>query len=97
MLYYTAPSNECFEELKARAIQIWESYDAESPQYATEKVSRIFSITNVDDNFMYIFAMFDVNNQRRVVDGLSDATKDALRERLVDGGQPEFLIKNIGL
>ena len=39
-LYYTSPTNEQFNELKAKAIEIWQTYD-NAHGYVDEKVNRI--------------------------------------------------------
>jgi len=64
-LYYIAPSDELFEEVKREAIKLWLEIDTDNDKfgYATEKINRIKDIQNVSDNFMYIVAMFDINNQ----------------------------------
>ncbi len=90
-LYYTPPTDEQFNELKEKAIEIWAPMGDE-PSYAKEKIGRIKDIKNVEDNFMYMVAMFDIHNQRKLADKLSDGTRKAVRERMVDGGQPEHLI-----
>ena len=96
-LYYKAPSDEAFEEMKKAAIEVWGQY-ADSPGgYMEEKVSRIEGIQNVQDNFMYMLAMFDQDNQRKVIALLSEPTKDAVRERMVAGGNPSFVLEMIGL
>lgn len=90
-LYYTAPSNEAFEELRKAAIEVWQQYDNEYG-YVDEKTAAIVNIRNVSDNFMYMVAMFDINNQRKLAEKLSPATRLAVRERMIDGGNPEWLI-----
>ena len=90
-LYYTPPTDKQFEELKEKAIQIWTPMGDE-PNYAKEKIGRIKDIKNVSDNFMYMFAMFDVNNQRKLAFELSEETKKAVRDRMIDGGQQEYMI-----
>jgi hypothetical protein len=37
---------------------------------------------------MYIVAMFDCNNQRLLAISLSDDTRKAVRDRMIDGGSP---------
>jgi hypothetical protein len=88
-LYYTAPSDEIFEEIKAAATQIWSGY--EDP-YKTEKLNRIKDIGNVSDNAMYLVAMFDRPNQGKLASLLSQEACDAIRERWVDGGgSPDWI------
>ncbi len=91
MLYYTSPKEEQFNELKEKAIEIWNTYDNEFG-YVDEKVNAIKDIKNVQDNFMYMVAMFDVTNQRKLADKLSGETKLSVRERMIDGGQPQSMI-----
>lgn len=64
----------------------------DEPSYAEEKVGRIKDITNVGDNFMYMFAMFDMGNQKKLAFTLKDRTIDAINERLIAGGSPEYLL-----
>ena len=90
-LYYTEPKEEQFEELKSKAIEIWSEYD-DTYGYATEKINAIKDIKNIQDNFMYMVAMFDMNNQRKLANKLSEETRLSIRERMIDGGQPEEYI-----
>jgi signal recognition particle receptor subunit beta len=87
-IYYIAPSDKIFEEVKAKAIEIWQGYDNEFG-YADEKVGRIKDIGNISDNLMFIVAMFDFPNQQKLARKLSVEARDAIRERMFDGGQPE--------
>ena len=88
-LYYTAPENCYFNELRDAAIKIWESYGFET-DYAQSKINRIVDLENVSDNFMYIVAMFDMPNQRRLSEMISDGCRDAVCMRLIAGGQPDW-------
>lgn len=87
-LYYTAPSDEIFNEVKSKAILLWtEKYPEEtSPYYAKEKVLRIENIGNVEDNLMYIVAMFDSENMRHLARMISMEASIAIGDRMVDGG-----------
>jgi DNA-binding MltR family transcriptional regulator len=93
-LYYTPPSDQEFEEVKKASMQLWEDVDTDKDAYgyATEKKNRIKDITNVEDNFMYMVAMFDDENQALLAEKLSPETRKAIRERMIDGGNPEYLI-----
>lgn len=93
-LYYTAPNDEQFNELKQKAMELWvERYpETTSPHYAREKVSKIEDIANVSDNFMYIVAMFDQDNQALLAEKLSTETRQSIKDRMINGGQPEYLI-----
>jgi len=90
-LYYTPPTDEQFKELKEKAIEIWTPMGDE-PSYAKEKIDRIKDIKNIQDNFMYMVAMFDINNQRKLAEKLTPETKKAVRERMIDGGNSEEYI-----
>ena len=86
-LYYTAPSEAIFIEVKAQAIMLWRSYSDEHG-YASDKIKRIDDIENVSDNLMYMVAMFDTSNQNKLADQLSEEARLAIRERLEAGGSP---------
>ena len=88
-LYYQAPTDQQFNELKEKAIEIWNSYDNQFG-YVDEKVNAIKDIQNVGDNFMYMVAMFDGNNQAKLAQLLSDETREAVSKRMIAGGQPIF-------
>lgn len=94
-LYYTAPSDEMFEEVKREAMELWKIVDTDNDKYgyATEKINRIKDIANVQDNFMYMIAMFDIDNQSQLASKLSYDTRQAIRDRMVDGGSPlEYIV-----
>lgn len=91
-LYYTPPTDEMFEEVREASKQVWNDYD-DTHGYATEKINRIKDIGNVSDNFMYMVSMFDMGNQVKLSSYLSEETKKAVRERLLDGGmEPQFIV-----
>lgn len=91
-LYYIPPSDEAFEDMRSAAIKVWGQY-VDSPDYMAEKIGRIKDIKNVGDNFVYILAMFDIDNQRKCIGLLQKETKDAVRDRLLACGyEPDFLL-----
>ncbi len=94
-LYYTPPPNEQFEEVRKAAMELWMDVDSDNDEfgYATGKINRIKDIKNVGDNFMYIVAMFDEDNQTILASMLSPETRAAIRDRMIDGGTPPFYIK----
>ncbi len=87
-LYYTPSSDEQFDELKAKAIEIWQGYNNDN-HYVDDKVSRIADIKNISDNFMYMVAMFDSENHKKLAGMLTSETREQVRLRMVDGGQPD--------
>lgn len=88
-LYYTAPLDEQFDELKEKAINIWETMGDE-PSYREEKIGRIKDLPNVQGNFMYMVAMFDLGNQTLLSTLLTPATRAAVCSRMIAGGQPPW-------
>ena len=90
-LYYTPPKDEYFNEVKEKAIQLWFTMGDE-PSYSREKIGRIKDLKNIEDNFMYMIAMFDIYNQRRLSNELSEETRKAIRERMIEGGNPPHYI-----
>ncbi len=81
--YYQAPSDELFNELKQAALTLWAQYDE---LYAEGKISRIKTLENVQDNFMYMVAMFDWPNQSKLAQALSPECRLAVAERYQAGG-----------
>ena len=84
-LYYTPPDDGVFKEVKEKAIEVWKEV-ASHPAYLDEKVKAIEKLENVRDNMMYIVAMFDLHNQKKLAEKLSKEAKKEIVERLVDGG-----------
>lgn len=81
MSYYDAPSDDVFNEIKKRAVDIWQTYD-DTYGYATEKIEYVNSITNVKDNWGTIIGMFDQDNQRRLLAKLSPDAREKVEEWL---------------
>ena len=87
-LYYTAPAKKLFEEVRQKAIEIWQTYD-DTYGYATGKINCIKEIKNIGDNFMYIVAMFDELNELKLSKSISKEARKAISERLASGGTPD--------
>lgn len=81
MSYYDAPSDEIFNEIKEKAIEIWRTYD-DTYGYATEKISYVESITNIKDNWGTIVGMFDWQNQMKLLEKLSPEAQAKVKEWL---------------
>lgn len=79
--YYSAPEEDIFDEIKAKAIELWRSYD-DAYGYATGKINRIKDIKNIKDNTAYIVAMFDYNNQNKLLASLNAKAQEWLSELL---------------
>jgi hypothetical protein len=56
------PTEEIFNEMKTIASKIWNTYD-NTYGYVNEKLDRINSINNIQDNAMVFYRMFDHENQ----------------------------------
>jgi hypothetical protein len=65
------PSEAIFEEMKAAAIAVWTETYSDEYGYVTEKINIIESLTNYQDNIMVCFRMFDMWNQRTMMNKLS--------------------------
>ena len=63
---HITPSEEIFNEMINIASLIWLQYDNEFG-YVTEKLDRINSITNYQDNVMVAYRMFDHVNQSKFI------------------------------
>jgi len=79
--YYQAPSDKIFEEIKKGAIKVWKTYD-DTYDYATGKINRIKDITNISDNAMFMVAIFDNSNRRKLLGNLSKEAQDFIMERI---------------
>lgn len=90
-IYYLAPDENIFQELKEGAINIWKTYSDEFG-YSSEKINSIKDVKNVSDNFMFLVAMFDGQNQRLLSSILSEECKKEIRIRMEAGGMPKEYI-----
>ena len=61
-MQHETPSQQVFDEIKEAAKKIWNKKD-NTYGYVTEKLDRVNSITNLADNVMICYRMFDINNQ----------------------------------
>lgn len=92
--YYEPPPENIFKEVREKATELWREIDTDNDKYgyASEKINRIKNLWNVRDNFMYMVAMFDVGNQRKLADKISQEARQAIRKRMVDVDYPTELI-----
>lgn len=75
------PSQEIFDEMKYIATNIWEGYD-NSHGYVDEKLSRINSFGNIQDNSMIFYRMFDTHNQEKFRSFSSPEVLDYIKNNL---------------
>lgn len=80
-LYYVAPSDTIFDDIKQAATRIWQTYD-DTYGYQSEKINSIKDLTNVADNYMYMVAMFDDPNQQKLLAAVSPETADRILEAM---------------
>ncbi len=80
-LYYIAPSDRLFKEMKNKAVAIWMLMD--DPYEARESIERIRGMQNIQDNFMTILAMFDDHNQRTLMKYSSPEMREAIQQRIL--------------
>ena len=76
---YKAPTEEVFQEMKESATEVWKTYD-NTYGYVDEKLDRINSINNIQDNAMTFFRMFDYVNQTKMMLRLSQESLDYINE-----------------
>jgi hypothetical protein len=92
-LYYTPPEQEIFDEVKKWSINLWQKRypENEYPFYAKEKIDKIKDLQNIGDNFMYMIAMFDEENQKYLAMNLLIETRQLISERIIDGGGADYI------
>lgn len=90
-LYYTPPSDELFNEVKENAIALWRTIGDDKYGYQSQKIEMIQDIGNTKDNFMFMVAMFDIINQRKLSTMISEEACKEIADRMTDGGQPKQL------
>ena len=94
-LYYQEPSDEIFNEVKEKILQIWKTKDFEE-SYRIEKTSHVEKITNIRDNMMHLVAMFSPDGMIQLNRILSDEARTAIRDRIISGGSPEHVFFESG-
>ena len=75
------PSQEIFDELKAIATEIWNTYDNQHG-YVDEKLERLSYLTNIQDNAMICYRMFDTQNQTTFFFKSSSEVKNYIKNNL---------------
>lgn len=77
----TLISDEHFLEMREIATKIWQEYSDEFG-YVTEKLARINSFGNVQDNAMVFYRMFDWENQQKFKSMASDEVLQIIKENI---------------
>lgn len=100
-LYYTAPTQEIFDEVKSACIRVWrhpEEYDMNSPlhpDYAADKIAFIESLE--PNQMMAMLQRFHMVVRKKVMRGLSNRARDAIRLRMLAGGAALSDINYLGI
>lgn len=74
------PSQQIFDEMKAAAIAVWSENYSDEFGYVTEKTDRINSLSNIQDNAMVFFRMFDWVNQDKMMNKLGPEAINYINE-----------------
>jgi hypothetical protein len=75
------PNQEIFDEMKSIATDIWNTYD-NTYGYVTEKLDRINSFGNIQDNAMVFYRMFDHINKATFRDRASNQVIEYINNNL---------------
>lgn len=81
------PTEEAFEDLRQRSIELRIELD---PEFHHNNTEWLASLKNYGSNFMAIFQRFDIYNQRTVVKRLKPETVQELIKR-----DPNYLLINV--
>jgi len=76
--YYTAPPDECFNDLRTQSVKLWQTLDRGKARY-------VKTIENSKGNFMYILALFDPSNQAIIFFKIKESTIAEIIKRLPIG------------
>ena len=77
--YYKAPTDDIFNDIKDNAIKLWQTM-GNVGGYSDEKINRIKDIKNISDNAWFIVAMFDYQNQDKLLSKVSEKTQALIRD-----------------
>ena len=93
-LYYRPPHEHIFNEVKRKCIEVWKEKikTGSYPDYISGKVERIKQLDNVEDNMMSMIAMFSPDNMILLAQKLSLESREAIYNRLIDGGATTIAI-----
>ena len=83
ILYFTPPTDKEFDELKEKAVEVWEAYD-DIFWYTRKKIKEVKELQNIGYNFMTIFGMFDLKHQELLIRSLSQETFEEIKKRLAE-------------
>ena len=87
-LYYIAPVDSIFGEVRSEAIKIWNQYDNHEAH-----IEHLKEMQNIKDNMMYILAEFDEENQEILFNRMSDETQIAISDRVKSVNSTDIITK----
>ncbi len=91
-LYYTTPPENEFCEVKKNCIDLWNTMGVE-PGYSQGKIKHVETTCNIRDNMMYLIAMFSENNQKTLIESLSENCRISVLKRIYDGGPDNYVLR----
>ena len=77
---HNTPSTKIFEEIRNCAKRIWQDNYSNEHNYVSEKLSIINALTNIEDNVMVCYRMFDSNNQFKLRNILSSEAIEYIKD-----------------
>jgi hypothetical protein len=72
------PSIDIFNDMKQAATQVWETYNNEYG-YVDEKLNYVNGLSNIQDNAMVFYRMFDWENQRKFKQLVNEETLEYIK------------------
>jgi hypothetical protein len=75
------PTQEIFDDMKSAATTVWNEYD-NTYGYVTKKLDYINSLSNIEDNAMVFFRMFDWVNQATMMNIVNKDSLNYIKENL---------------
>jgi len=72
------PSIDIFNDMKQASTQVWKTYDNEYG-YVDEKLNYVNGLSNIQDNAMVFYRMFDWENQRKFKQLVNEETLEYIK------------------
>jgi hypothetical protein len=72
------PSIDIFNDMKQAATQVWKTYDNEYG-YVDEKLNYVNGLSNIQDNAMVFYRMFDWENQKKFKQLVNEETLEYIK------------------
>jgi hypothetical protein len=72
------PSIDIFNDMKQAATQVWKTYGNEYG-YVDEKLNYVNGLSNIQDNAMVFYRMFDWENQKKFKQLVNEETLEYIK------------------